>query len=76
MSSISTPHLHHNLPPPISGLAMCNVGWDIFPYLGQSPEPMRVSLLNGLSRVFLLLARLDDIVRLPVILGNNVVVGI
>lgn len=47
LSSISTAHLHHNLSAPISGVAMCDTGWDIFRRLGLSPEPTCLSLLNG-----------------------------
>lgn len=47
LSSISVPHLHYNLPAPISGVAMCNIDWDILPCLGLSPELTCISLLNG-----------------------------
>lgn len=62
LSSISTAHLHHNLSAPISGVAMCDTGWDIFRRLGLSPEPTCLSLLNGaMCACVCLLAQLDDI---------------
>lgn len=79
-SCILPPHLHYNLPAPISGVVMCNVGWDVFPCLGRSPEPTCISLLNEAFFVCVcvcvLLAQLDDILMSSVISGNNVVVGI
>lgn len=71
LSSISTAHLHHDLPAPISGVSMCNVTWDILPCLGPSPKPTCIALLNRASHLclcaFLSLARLDKILMLHVI---------
>lgn len=46
LSTISTSHLHPNLPASISGAVMCDISWDTVQCLGWSPEPMCILLLN------------------------------
>lgn len=47
LSSISAACVQRNPHASISGVAMCDVDWDVFPRLGPDPEPACVSLLIG-----------------------------
>lgn len=47
LSAVSTAHLRRNLSVPISGVAMCDAGRDVFRCLGLNPEQTCILLLNG-----------------------------